>query len=129
VVDAGTAVTVNWVDEGGAFRGGAILPGLRLMGRALYEHTFALPLVETWTATPAVPGGTTVAAIEAGVLYAVTGGVRALTQRLASTVLTAPALYLTGGDAPLLLAGLGDGWEHVPHLTLRGILRSAEALP
>ena len=33
VVDAGSAVTVDLVDGSGAFAGGAILPGMRLMAK------------------------------------------------------------------------------------------------
>ena len=42
VVNAGTAVTVDALDADGVFRGGLILPGLRLMLRALAENTAAL---------------------------------------------------------------------------------------
>src|SRR5205085_11851847 len=45
VIDAGSAVTVDWVDEQGTFRGGAIFPGLRLMAMALHRYTAALPEV------------------------------------------------------------------------------------
>src|SRR5205085_7856667 len=45
VVDAGSAVTVDLVDEHGVFRGGAILPGLRLMAQALHDYTALLPAV------------------------------------------------------------------------------------
>ena len=42
VVNAGTAVTIDALDAEGVFRGGVILPGLRLMLRALAEKTAAL---------------------------------------------------------------------------------------
>ena len=42
VVNAGTAVTVDALDAEGVFRGGIILPGLRLMLDALAENTAAL---------------------------------------------------------------------------------------
>lgn len=45
VIDAGTAVTVDFVDGEGVFQGGAIAPGLGMMFTALHEHTAALPLV------------------------------------------------------------------------------------
>src|SRR5207244_1586924 len=31
IIDAGSAITVDWVDQNGAFRGGAIFPGLLTM--------------------------------------------------------------------------------------------------
>ena len=42
VVNAGTAVTIDALDSDGVFRGGVILPGLRLMLQALAENTSAL---------------------------------------------------------------------------------------
>ena len=46
IIDAGSAVTVDLVDGAGAFRGGAILPGLRLMAKSLHDYTALLPLIE-----------------------------------------------------------------------------------
>src|SRR5262249_35779112 len=46
LVDAGSAVTIDYIDSAGAFRGGAIFPGFRLMAQALHDHTALLPLVE-----------------------------------------------------------------------------------
>src|SRR5712692_3768375 len=45
IIDAGSAVTVDWVDETGAFRGGAIFPGFALMAQALHTYTALLPQV------------------------------------------------------------------------------------
>src|SRR6185369_116946 len=45
VIDAGTAITVDFVDGQGVFHGGAIAPGVQMMLRALHEQTAALPLV------------------------------------------------------------------------------------
>src|SRR5205823_978167 len=72
VIDAGSAVTVDLVEREGVFRGGAIFPGLRLMARALRDHTAQLPLVERFQdGQPVLPGRNTVAAITAGVYFAV----------------------------------------------------------
>ena len=46
VVDAGTAVTVDFVDGHGTFHGGAIAPGARLQIDALHRGTDALPDVQ-----------------------------------------------------------------------------------
>jgi len=45
VIDAGTAITVDFIDGQGAFCGGCILPGVQLMADALHEHTAALPKI------------------------------------------------------------------------------------
>ncbi|MEK7734665.1 MAG: type III pantothenate kinase, partial [Pseudomonadota bacterium] len=54
LVDAGSAVTVDYVDQDGAFCGGAILPGLRLMAKALHDYTALLPLIEVEDAKAAL---------------------------------------------------------------------------
>jgi type III pantothenate kinase len=129
VVDAGSAVTVDWVDEAGAFRGGAIFPGLRLMARALHEHTALLPLIEVGTPRPYVPGLSTPQAMEAGIYYAAAGGINALVglYRAASSAET--HVYLTGGDARLLSYAVEDRAEVWPEMTLEGLRLSAEAQP
>ena len=44
VVNAGTAVTIDALDADGVFRGGLILPGMRLMLQALAENTAGLKI-------------------------------------------------------------------------------------
>ena len=53
VIDAGTAVTVDLLGPDGAFEGGAIFPGRRLMAAALHDYTALLPLVVGATGRPA----------------------------------------------------------------------------
>ncbi len=126
IVDAGSAVTVDWLDAGGAFAGGAIFPGLRLMAQALHDHTALLPLIQVRRAFPELPGLSTPAAMEAGIFWAVVGGIRALTEQLAAQAHPAPALYLTGGDAALLQAALDPTFLLWPTMTLEGLRLVAE---
>lgn len=128
IVDAGSAVTVDAVDEQGAFVGGAILPGLRLMAAALHEHTALLPQIEVPRQPPAMPGASTITAMEAGIFWAVAGGVRALIEQYATTSGTAPEVFLTGGDGAALHTVLPNA-HFWPTMTLEGIRLSAEALP
>jgi type III pantothenate kinase len=141
IVAAGTAVVVDWVDAAGAFRGGAILPGLRLMARALHEHTALLPLIDIPREEPPLPGASTVAAMAAGVFWAAAGGAQAVIRQLlrADGAAAAPAtVFLTGGDAPLLESALRSWLPEVsarpptlvpwPLMTLEGIRLAAEAL-
>ena len=124
VIDAGSAVTLNWIDRTGAYRGGAIFPGIRLMAQALHQNTALLPLVDITTPLPALPATNTRAAIEAGVYWAVTGGIRALIERLPEV----PAgIFLTVGNAPLLSAGLGPQYTVWPEITLEGIRLAAQS--
>jgi type III pantothenate kinase len=129
IVDAGSAVTVDWLDDAGAFAGGAIFPGLRLMIQALHDYTALLPAIEVPDGTPLVPGMSTPAAMQAGIFWSVVGGVKALTDQLSAQSSTKPALFLTGGDAALLHQALGSIYTLWPEMTLEGIRIAAEALP
>jgi len=121
IVDAGSAVTVDWLDEAGIFRGGAIFPGLRLMSQALNSYTALLPLVSITTPLPALPGTSTRAAIEAGVYWSVAGGINALIDRMAKQAGGRPTIFVTGGDAQLLSAAVDFSAIVWPEMTLEGI--------
>jgi type III pantothenate kinase len=129
LVDAGSAITVDWLDETSAFAGGAIFPGIRLMARALHEHTALLPLVQVEHATPLLPATSTAAAIEAGIFWAAAGGIQALVSQLAAHAAPPPKVFVTGGDGPLLAGPLNHNIELWPNMTLEGIRVAAETAP
>lgn len=133
VADIGTAVTVDLLDHDGAFGGGSIFPGLRLMAKALHHYTAKLPYVEPAPHPGHAPGQDTVSAIQIGTVWAVAGGVDALVNQLAAACPKVPCVYLTGGDAaPLknaLAAGMNFRFHVRPMLTLEGIRIAAERLP
>ncbi len=132
VVDAGTAVTVDFVDGQGIFHGGAISPGTAMMLRAMHEQTAALPQVqlspETLPGDDAPFGKTTAQAMALGVATAVRGLVHTLIDRYAEFYGAYPRVVATGGDAALLFEH-DDLVEHiVPDLTLVGMVAAAEAI-
>ena len=122
IVDAGTALTVDFVDGEGVFQGGAIAPGAGLMLRALHAHTAALPDVPL--ARPDLAqafGKNTAESIRAGVFFMLRGGVRALVERYAEAYEAYPPVIATGGDAALLFEDDELIDRVVPDLTLRGV--------
>ena len=121
VIDAGSAVTVDLVDERGAFRGGAILPGLRLQSQALHQYTAQLPLVDLRRPFPPTPGTSTLTAIRSGIFASLVGGVQWLCQQYRPIVAEEPKLFVTGGDAELLLPALLGTAIHWPDMTLDGL--------
>lgn len=127
IVDAGSAVTVDWLDSSGAFGGGAIFPGLRLMTRALNQYTALLPLVEIRKPLPEALGLSTPLAIEAGVYWAVVGGIQALSSRLSEGASAQSHTFLTGGDAAVLWPALSGSAILWPEMTLEGIRLAALA--
>ncbi len=130
IVDAGTAVTVDWLDKTRSFRGGAIFPGLRLMARALHDSTALLPLVDIQGNKPSLPGTSTVTAIEAGIFWAVAGGINSLVRELLTRTGAArkTEVFLTGGDAAVLAPVVETEVHLWPNMTLEGIRLSAERM-
>lgn len=114
VVSMGTAITIDVVSARGVFVGGLIAPGLRLMARALHEHTALLPRVEPVRRRSPL-GHHTREAIQAGISFAAEGLIRAALARFRGRV------FGTGGDAPLF-SDLFD--VLVPELVLDGVVRS-----
>ncbi len=129
ILDAGSAVTVDYLDEDGAFRGGAIVPGLRLMAQALHDHTALLPLIDVPAAPPPLPGSSTPDAMRAGIFWTVVGGIDMMVRRLAAAAGRRPEVYLTGGDSRVLHQALGGDVVLWPFMTLEGIRLSVEARP
>jgi len=126
IISAGTAVTVDAVDAERHFLGGAIFPGLHLMAKSLNDYTARLPLIDPHSARPALPGKNTEAAMHAGVIHAVLGGitgcVNEMMPQLSKTASIAVTIYLTGGDGPLLQSALPWKVVAVPALSLQGII-------
>ena len=120
VVDAGTAVTVDFVDGAGTFHGGAIAPGAAMMLKSLHEHAALLP--EVTMAVPDEPiGHNTTQAMLTGVYHGLRGMVRELVEHYAQAVGSFPLVVATGGDAPLLFRDDELIDRIVPDLTLRGM--------
>jgi pantothenate kinase type III len=127
IVDAGSAVTVDYLDKHGVFRGGAILPGWRLMAQALHDYTALLPLVEV-AGEVTVPATSTVPAMRAGIFCALLGGIRELIVRLQKLAPedTHLHVYLGGGDTELLAPYLPYRTHPWPLMTLEGVRLSAK---
>lgn len=128
LIDAGSAVTVDYLDESHVFRGGSIFPGLRLMARSLHDYTALLPLVKVETPLPEVPGRDTIPAMQTGVFHAVAGGIERLARLLTERAASLPRIFVTGGDGAMFHAALSMPSTLWPTQTLEGILASAEVL-
>lgn len=118
VVNAGTAVTIDALDVDGTFRGGLILPGIRLMISALAENTAALK----------VPRGTyahfptsTSDAIYAGAIHAICGAIELLRLKVRYEDALV-RVFLSGGAAQELAPFVSGPLEVVDNLVLEGVL-------
>jgi len=133
-ISVGTAMTIDFVEGGGLHRGGAILPGPRLMAKSLHNFTAKLPLVETRPQLPTMNwGANTEDAIELGIANAILGAADQMVWDWAANHASPPWVYVTGGDAEYFrgfefTADVG-GVVIDPTLTLDGIRLAVEALP
>lgn len=122
VVDAGTAITVDFVDGEGVFHGGAIAPGLAMGLDALHARAAQLPgtRFEQPNLGEAFPK-TTRQAMLTGVWFGAIGLVRALTERYAERFGAYPKVIATGGDAEALFANDPFVDRIEPDLVLAGV--------
>lgn len=101
VINAGTAITYDYVDAEGDYLGGGIAPGMRGRFRALHEFTAALPLVD-----PAGPlqliGDDTETSIRSGVLNGLLAEIEGIVARYRDLAGPALSVFLTGGDTEFL---------------------------
>lgn len=120
IIDAGTAITIDFVSAEGVFQGGAILPGLGLSARILHEGTALLPLVQVAKPEQAI-GRDTGGAISVGVFFGALGAVREIIERYATDLGVWPTTIITGGDGQLIRSECDFIQAYVPELTLLGI--------
>ncbi len=99
VIDAGTAITYDFLSADGVFHGGNIAPGKQMRFRALHEFTRKLPLTNEEGEAP-VTGKSTETAIRGGVLrgieYEIKGYIQKYKEKYPDLL-----VFLTGGDAKL----------------------------
>jgi len=120
IVDAGTAITIDFVDGAGTFHGGAIGAGAQLMLDSLHEHTAQLPEVEF--DVPEEPiGHNTTEAMRSAAFHGIRGMLRELVEQFAEEFGAYPAVIATGGDAELLFEDYELVERVVPELTLLGM--------
>jgi type III pantothenate kinase len=127
VIDAGTCVTVDFIDGEGVFHGGAIAPGARMQLKALHEHTAALPSVDFTAPEGLAWGSNTRDAMVRGVYHGIRGLVWRLIEKYAEQYGGFPLVIATGGDAAMLFGDDELVNQVVPDLVLRGIALAAKA--
>ena len=121
IVQLGTALVVDCIDDEGIFRGGAIAPGLQMSAKALHDFAAQLPAVSLTPPESGTPFGRyTQEAINLGLYIGARGAVRELLERYAEALGAWPHVVATGGDAPMLLGDSGLVDSFVPDLVLQG---------
>ena len=123
VVDAGTAVTYDYVDADGVYHGGNIAPGISMELRALHEFTARLPLVPFPENMPSLCselfGRDTREAIALGAVHSVLASIHYYRSRLPRET-----VVVLGGGCGHHLASVCDFDARVDeHLVSKGLNR------
>ncbi|MDP7009560.1 MAG: type III pantothenate kinase [Phycisphaerales bacterium] len=122
VVDAGTCVTVDFVDGEGTYHGGGIAPGAQTQLDAMHQNTSALPDVTFEAPLKEAFGKNTAQAMLQGVFHGIRGMVRQLSEQYAIRYGAYPIVIATGGDAMVLFDDDELIERIVPDLQLLGMI-------
>ncbi len=121
VVDFGTATNIDVVDEGGAYRGGAISPGLMLSANALFSRAAKLASVPIEAPAHAL-GSTTEEALQSGLVIGAAAQAEGLVARIRAELGAPEATVVATGGLARTVARATDVFDAIdPDLTLRGI--------
>lgn len=120
-VDFGTATKLDAVDADGAYLGGAILPGARMMIDALARGTAQLPEIAIQAPSRAI-GRSTRECLESGTVLALAKAVEGLLAAFSEELGASPRIVATGGLAEKMSPLCPNISEVRPLLTLEGVL-------
>lgn len=99
IIDSGSAITYDFVNEAGEYLGGNISPGVEMRFRALHEFTAKLPLIHApkGQVTEGFMGNSTETAIQHGVMDGVRHEIEGFICQFMSKYPNL-CVFLTGGD-------------------------------
>ena len=100
VIDAGTCITYDFINENGEYLGGAISLGLTMRYKAIHQQTSKLPLLEKKEPFDFI-GDSTEASMHSGVVNGICVEIDAIIEQYSSRF-SDLTVILTGGDAQFL---------------------------
>jgi type III pantothenate kinase len=119
VIDAGTCITYDYVDENDKYLGGSISPGIRLRYESLHQFTAKLPLL-TKSMPENVIGNSTNESIHSGVINGVVNEIDGFIDYY-KTLNDNFIIILTGGDAEFLAMRLKNTIFANPNFLLESL--------
>jgi type III pantothenate kinase len=120
VIDMGTATTFDYIDAGGVFLGGAIAPGIKTAGEALFQKAAMLPRID-FVYPGRIIGRTTAECMQSGIVAGYVGLVEGLIARIKAEAGADMRVIATGGLARLVSDHTAVIDSVDDHLLLRGL--------
>lgn len=122
VIDAGTCITYDFLDNVGTYHGGAISPGINMKFESLHNYTFKLPLVQRDEAQLQLIGTSTKESIISGVINGtvaeIDGVIRSYQEKYSDL-----RIVICGGDAQFFESKIKARIFAEPNLVLVGLNR------
>ena len=119
IIDAGTCITYDFINEDSEYLGGAISPGIQMRFKALNEFTARLPLIETSESVSLI-GNSTESSIASGVLNGVAMEIDGIIDEYQKKFKDLTVI-LTGGDSHFLSKRLKNTIFANPKILLEGL--------
>lgn len=124
VIDVGSAITIDFVNDKNEYAGGNISPGMSMRFKALNEYTTNLPLEKPQEYSEFLGSGTSgaiVNGVQNGIIYELEGYISRLTKTIKNL-----RVILTGGDADFFANKLKNSIFVDLNLTLKGLHKILE---
>lgn len=103
VIDGGSALTVDYINDEGKHLGGFIVPGVDMMRQALFDRTHAVKIPEMTLRPDWQLGSDTMPCVENGISAMLLGFIReVLNIERAYRSVVSPAVLVSGGDAEVI---------------------------
>ncbi len=126
IIDIGTATTFDVIDKDGAYRGGAIFPGIKVSMEALFQKASKLPRVDIVRPEKAI-GTNTVMSMQSGAVRGYAGAIQGIVSEMKQEIEGTCNVVATGGMGRMM-AEYCDTITYVePNLTLEGLRMLYEA--
>ena len=120
IVDIGTAITFDAIDQSGAYLGGAIFPGIKVAMEALFMKASKLPRVDI-AATEYAIGRTTVQSMQSGAVRGYVGALTGIIEDMKKELDGNVRVIATGGMGRMMAEHCPPIDEVDPNLTLDGL--------
>ncbi len=118
VVDCGSAVTIDVMDASGMHQGGIIIPGYEMMLSSLKRGT-AIPEFQVSAGSLGLLGKSTAECIHAGCV----NSIAAIIDRVMQSGSRLQRLFITGGNAAMIIPQLKHPSMLAPDLVFRGMVQ------
>ena len=120
VISMGTADVFSIIDENSGYKGGIIMPGLRMAYEALAKATAQLPAI-AFKPPKQVIGTNTVSAMESGAVIGEAARIDGVLERIEEEIGREASAVATGADASLVIPYCNHAIRYEPALMMIGL--------